>query len=109
TRTTGKSELANVWPEKTGGVARPRRHEVGNLFPFPCPSGVPPPNPKKANTFFCQSFFARSRTVARSGTSPRYQNSKEIVKYVPTAKTSHTRGLRNCGHSRIVSGYGNSQ
>src|SRR5213595_2482703 len=37
------------------------------------------------------------------------QNSREIVAYVETAKTSHTRGLRNCGHTFIVLGEGNSQ
>src|SRR5580765_850431 len=37
------------------------------------------------------------------------QKSKETVKYVETAKTSQTRGLRNCGHRSIVLGYGKSQ
>ena len=29
--------------------------------------------------------------------------------YVETAKTSHISGLRNCGHTRMVLGYGKSQ
>ena len=38
-----------------------------------------------------------------------YQNTTEIVAYVETANTSHASGLRNCGHTFIVFGYGNSQ
>ena len=40
---------------------------------------------------------------------PRYQKISETVKYVLTAKKSHTSGLRNCGHTPIVDGYGTSQ
>ena len=40
---------------------------------------------------------------------PMYQNISDTVKYVLTANTSHTSALRNCGQSRIVLGYGNSQ
>src|SRR5438067_6920588 len=54
-------------------------------------------------------FSERSRRVARSGINPMNQNSREIVAYVETAKTSHTSGLRNCVHTLIVLGYGNSQ
>ncbi len=53
--------------------------------------------------------FARSRSVARSGISPTNQNRSDTVAYVETANTSHTSGLRNCGHSCIVLGYGSSQ
>src|SRR4051812_7014001 len=53
--------------------------------------------------------FARSRIVARSGTSPIYQKTTDSVKYVETAKTSHTSGLLNCGHTPIVFGSGKSQ
>src|SRR5262245_30792359 len=51
----------------------------------------------------------RSRKVARSGISPINQKSSETVPYVETAKTSHTRGLRNCGQTPMVLGYGTSQ
>src|SRR3954453_9305115 len=54
-------------------------------------------------------FFARSRSVARSGIRPTYQNNSETVPYVDTAKTSQISGLRNCGHIPITFGYGNSQ
>src|SRR3984957_20435581 len=54
-------------------------------------------------------FAALSRRVAKSGTSPTYQKSKDTVAYVETAKTSHTSGLRNCGHSHIALGYGVNQ
>ena len=40
---------------------------------------------------------------------PTNQKRAEIVAYVETAKTSHMRGLRNCGQRPIVFGYGNSQ
>src|SRR3954452_7309723 len=51
----------------------------------------------------------RSRNVARSGIRPTYQNISDTVAYVETANTSHISGLRNCGHSVIVFGYGKSQ
>src|SRR5919108_5677228 len=46
---------------------------------------------------------------ARSGISPVNQNRTETVKYVETAKTSQIKGLRNCGHTPMVSGKGKSQ
>jgi hypothetical protein len=52
---------------------------------------------------------ARSRKVAMSGTRPTNQNSAETVKYVLTAKTSNSSGLRKFGHICMVFGYGNSQ
>src|SRR5438128_12025045 len=51
----------------------------------------------------------RSRSVARSGISPTYQNNSDTVAYVDTANTSHTSGLLNCGHTPIVFGYGTIQ
>src|SRR6187200_408552 len=45
--------------------------------------------------------------IARSGTSPTYQNSTETVKYVETANTSHISGERNCGQSAFDVGIGN--
>src|SRR6266567_5141305 len=53
--------------------------------------------------------WLRSRSVARSGISPTYQNSSDTVAYVETANTSHTSGLRKFGSIAIVLGYGNSQ
>src|SRR5437868_11922919 len=52
---------------------------------------------------------ARSRSVAKSGIRPTYQNSSDTVAYVDTANTSHTSGLRKLGWIRMVFGYGNSQ
>src|SRR5580692_11130931 len=40
---------------------------------------------------------------------PMYQNTTEIVAYVETANTSHSSGERNCGHTVMVNGSGNSQ
>src|SRR5579884_3691180 len=51
----------------------------------------------------------RSRSVARSGIKPTNQKSSDTVAYVDTANTSQMSGLRNCGHTPIVFGYGNSQ
>src|SRR5438874_2896343 len=53
--------------------------------------------------------LARSRSVARSGTRPTNQKSADTVAYVDTANTSHTSGLRNCGQTPIVFGYGSNQ
>src|SRR5579875_2968435 len=47
--------------------------------------------------------------LARSGIRPTYQNTSETVPYVDTANTSHSSGLRGCGHNHIEFGYGNSQ
>src|SRR5690606_21126054 len=52
---------------------------------------------------------ARSRIVARSGIRPTYQNSSETVKYVETANTSHSSGLRKFGHICIWLGIGSAQ
>src|SRR5262245_66226555 len=52
---------------------------------------------------------ARSRSVAMSGTRPMNQKSDETVKYVLTANTSKSSGLRKFGHICIVFGYGKSQ
>src|SRR6266571_3175419 len=50
-----------------------------------------------------------TRSVAKSGIRPTNQNSNDTVRYVDTAKTSQMSGLRNCGHTPIVFGYGKSQ
>ena len=47
--------------------------------------------------------------MARSGINPVYQKRNDTVAYVDTAKTSQINGLRNCGQSVIVFGYGNIQ
>src|SRR5258706_13733901 len=50
-----------------------------------------------------------TRSVARSGSRPTYQNNSDTVKYVETANTSQIRGLLNCGQIDMLFGYGNSQ
>src|SRR5512140_3744747 len=56
------------------------------------------------------SFFtgcvSRSRNVAKSGTSPRYQKTSDTVKYVDTANTSQTRGEMKFTQSECWFGYG---
>src|SRR3954453_14131017 len=49
-------------------------------------------------TNFLIPLTARSRSVARSGIMPRYQNTSEMVKYVLIANTSHTSGERKFTH-----------
>src|SRR5438477_9313138 len=61
------------------------------------------------NIFCATGLPALSRIVAKSGINPVNQNKKETVAYVDTANTSQISGLRGCGHSHIVLGYGNSQ
>src|SRR5215475_16143685 len=47
--------------------------------------------------------------VAKSGISPVNQNRNDTDAYVDTANTSQISGLRGCGQSHIVFGYGSSQ
>ena len=50
---------------------------------------------------------ARSRSAARSGIIPIYQNKVETTRYVLTANTSHISGERNCGQRSFEFGTGN--
>ena len=50
-----------------------------------------------------------SRSVARSGMRPMYQNNADTDAYVVTANTSQISGLRKLGHMPIVLGMGSSQ
>src|SRR5881396_1002905 len=77
---TEKSKLTTLCTESTSGVASPASSKYAIWCRCQCAAELRQPNAKKAYTFFCQSFFARSRTVARSGTRPRYQNNNEMVK-----------------------------
>src|SRR5215470_8581742 len=52
---------------------------------------------------------ALSRSDAKSGISPRYQNISDTRKYVDTAAASHGSALLTCGQVSIIDGYGNSQ
>src|SRR5262249_38710013 len=49
---------------------------------------------------------ARSRSVAKSGIMPMYQNSSDTVMYVLTAKTSQSRGERKLGQMALALGIG---
>src|SRR5579863_6647479 len=61
------------------------------------------------NIFCATGLPALSRMVAKSGINPVNQNNRDTVAYVETANTSQISGLRGCGHSHIVLGYGSSQ
>src|ERR1700742_3463901 len=106
---TAKSKLTTVCTETTSGVARParRREAFSNLCQWRAEPRQPIARAPKITCF--HRAVAPSRRVARSGISPTYQKTAEIVKYVETAKTSQSKELRNCGHISIVFGYGNSQ
>ena len=64
------------------------------------------PSERRPYPIRCHLFRAWSRSAARSGMSPMYQNTSEIVKYVVTANTSQVSGDRNCGYMPAMLGNG---
>src|SRR5476649_2829139 len=84
-----KSKDTMVCTESTSGVLKPA--STSDRDSWRCQCLVDPIHPKAAIPYnFLRSFvFARSRTVARSGNKPLYQNNNETVKYVEMANTSH--------------------
>src|SRR3974390_1799367 len=106
---TAKSKLMTVCTESTSGVASPASSSDAVSYRTQC--RTEPRQPSEINPYmYCaKRVLARSRIVPKSGTMPMYQNTTEIVAYVETANTSHSSGERNCGHTVIVLGYGNSQ
>ncbi len=106
---TAKSNETTLCTESTSGAASPASMRYVILYRcqwIADPRQPIAPMPK--STCF-QRLSERSRNVARSGMRPTYQNNSDTVKYVETANTSHTSGLRHCGHSPMVFGYGSSQ
>src|SRR5512143_1481425 len=105
-----KSQLTIVCTDTTSGVARPasRRYSVS----YRAHVRFEPVHPRLKNPVRARFTFvvARSRMVAKSGMSPTYQNTSEIVKYVPIANMSHTSGERKLIQSgpRVL-GYGSTQ
>src|SRR4029077_20477654 len=106
---TEKSKLTTGCTDTTSAVAKPAnsRDEVSEREQ--CTAELLHPSDSTPKMTLETLFVDLSRSVARSGTSPTNQKSKETVSYVETAKTSQTNGLRNCGHSHIGFGYGVNQ
>src|SRR5581483_225729 len=104
-----KSKLTTVWTDNTRGVASPASSFDAVRCHRQCRDAPRQPSASTPYTAYSNRLFARSRTDAKSGIRPRYQNSSDTVAYVETAKTSQTSGLRNCGCTVIVFGYGRIQ
>ena len=104
-----KSKETMVWTESTSGVEMPASSMYAHFQLFQCRADPRQPSAKKPYTKRRVRETDASRSVARSGTRPTYQNSSETVKYVPMAKTSHTSGDLKFGHICIVFGIGTSQ
>src|SRR5262245_36550684 len=103
---TAKSKLTIECTDTTSGVASPASSKYAILYRCQCRAAPRQPIAKKPYNARTKRFRARSRMLAKSGISPTNQNRNDTVAYVLTAKTSHTNGLRHCGQSFIVSGYG---
>src|SRR5579883_1358929 len=109
TTTTEKSNDTIVCTLNTSGVPRPASSRYS--FSYRRQWYADPRHPRAKIPYTTRWIRVRavSRRVAKSGTSPRYQNTSETVKYVVTANTSQARGLRNCGHMAKFIGIGYSQ
>ena len=109
TMATAKSKLTTVWTETTSGVASPASSKYAFSSRHQCVTEFRQPSASRPKNTRPNSVFARSRMDARSGSNPRYQNKSDTRKYVVTANTSQTSGLRNCGQIALVFGNGKSQ
>src|SRR5690348_12833153 len=74
-----KSKLTIVCTESTSGVARPANTNESDSWRCQCLAAPVQPNARKVYNFLRKP-FARSRTVAKSGTNPVYQNKSDTVK-----------------------------
>ena len=98
---TAKSVLTTECTEITSGVANPARNKYAHSYTCHCRAEPRHPKASVPKMKYRSLFVARSRKVARSGIIPRYQNISETAKYVETANTSQSSGLRKFGHSDI--------
>src|SRR5437868_11705836 len=94
---TAKSKLTTVCTETTSGVAMPAKSKYATSYRCQCRAEFRQPIARMPYTIRPSRLVERSRSVARSGIRPTYQNKSETVAYVLTAKTSHTSGLRHWG------------
>src|SRR5215831_17068713 len=87
-----KSNDTTVCTDSTSGVLKPA--STSDKLSCLCQCLVEPVHPNDSTPYmnFLHFSFARSRTVARSGMRPEYQNNTETVKYVEIANTSQSKG-----------------
>src|SRR5437763_12954041 len=104
-----KSNDTTECTDSTRGVHSPARIRYGFSNRCQCRHEPAQPTEKIPYMICFVRLVARSRSVARSGIMPMYQNSADTLAYVLTANTSHSSVLRNCGHICIWLGSGNSQ
>src|SRR5690606_41559126 len=81
-----------VCTESTKGVAKPANtRETSSKR---CQSFARPVQPKlnRLYIFFWNGLIARSRIIAKSGSSPVHQHTKDTARQVEIAHTSHSRG-----------------
>ena len=101
-----KSKDTIVCTESTSGVARPAKIRESASHLCQCFAEPVHPNDRPLYTLLLIP-LARSLNVAKSGTRPVYQNSRDTVKYVEIANTSHSRGeLKFTHNGPRVFGYG---
>src|ERR1700722_14969409 len=101
---TAKSKLMTVCTDKTRGVANPARSSDAVSYRIQCRTDPRQPRERMPYAYCGSLLLARSRMVPKSGIMPMYQNTTEMVAYVETANTSHSKGERNCGHTFMVLG-----
>ena len=92
-----KSKLTMVCTDSTRGVAKPARTRESDSHRCQCFAEPVQPNDRTLYIFFLNP-TARSRTVAKSGTRPVYQNNRDTVKYVLIANKSHNNGELKLTH-----------
>ena len=94
-----KSKDTIVCTERTSGVASPA--STSDKDSCLCQCLVEPLHPNDAMPYsnLRSLVFARSRTVAKSGNKPEYQNKRDTVKYVEIANTSHIKGEAKLGQT----------
>ena len=92
-----KSKDTIVCTESTSGVDKPARISESDSQRCQC-LALPVQPKEKISYILRRKPAARSRTVAKSGTKPVYQNSSDTEKYVEIANTSHSSGLLKFTH-----------
>src|SRR3569623_1167431 len=92
-----KSIDTMVCTDSTSGVASPASSMYSVSYRAQTRAEPVQPNDSRPNSRRF-SPWARSRTVARAGIRPTYQNTADAVKYVLLANTSHSSGERKLTH-----------
>src|SRR4030095_4607823 len=110
TTEVAKSKDTIVCTDNTSGVLKPANTNANASCLCQCFVDPLHPNESTPYIHFLHFNLARSRTVARSGNKPVYQNKRETVKYVEIANTSQRSGELKCTQSGpVVFGYGSTK